>query len=151
VPHLRSSWSKKRVIAELRARAAKAVRGSDRNLVAASMRYFGSMVAARRAAGLSERASMTWSRERVIATLQARAKRGELAVREPLESACVRHFGSVSAARGAANVDGIILAWPKPVLRKALRGTAFNRIRGALARAAARCFGSVQRARESRG
>jgi len=99
---LRTTWSEERIVAELQARAERGDHALDRNLKAACERYFGSVLAARRAAKATK--PPLWTRERVIATLKERAAKGELAISGKLADACSRYFGSIPEARRAAGV-----------------------------------------------
>lgn len=102
------TWSRERVIEALR-RAAAANRTRRRELssglVCACMRYFGSLFAAREAAGIAH-PRPGWTRERVLEELRARLRRGGVLVKAQvggaLSSAAGRCFGSFTAAREAA-------------------------------------------------
>jgi hypothetical protein len=103
--------------------------------VAACIEHFGSVTAARAAASRGQR-QRTWSKETLIAELQARARRGLAGVGRLLRDPAVRLFGSTDAAlRAAAQVP--------------LDHRARNRRRGEDRQA--RVGGEVRRVRRSSG
>jgi hypothetical protein len=112
-------WDKHTIAFELRARAAEreplnsgGLQKDDAGLHSACLRFFGSYVAALKAAGLDPddyRQRKPWNRERVLSGLKKRAKKKrksmeESAVRRDdaaLHRAAVRHFGSFKVAIAA--------------------------------------------------
>jgi len=94
---VRTGWTQERLIEALRERARRGDYG--RSLHRPCIQLFGSMAAARRAAGTSK----GWTPERVIASIRGRAKQGR-PVGAALRAACKRRFGSVDAAYKAARV-----------------------------------------------
>lgn len=112
-------WDKHTIVFELRARAAEreslnsgALQKDDAGLHSACLRFFGSYLAALKAAGLNPddyRQRKSWSRQRVLSALRQRSKKkrkglDESSVRRDdaaLHRAAVRHFGSFQAALAA--------------------------------------------------
>jgi hypothetical protein len=119
-------------------------------------KLFGSVDAAIRAAGIEvtgAHGNQTWSRERVIDELQARARRGQRTLTGALHRAVQLYFGGAHAARRAAGVDGLLRApWTRQSLidelqRRARRGDSGR----TLWAACRRLFGSVAEARRAAG
>ena len=117
-------------------------------------RLFGSVDAAIRAAGIAQvvaHGNQTWSRERVIEELTARAARGETRLTRGLERAVQLHFGAAREARAAAGLSPLVRApWTRPSLirelqRRARRGESARTLWGACTR----LFGSVAAARRA--
>jgi hypothetical protein len=98
--------SKARIIAEIRACGGRYM--SDR-LQQACINYFGSIRAARAAAGMPSRLKV-WSKDAIVSELRRRAERGER-VDSNLQSVCQHHFGSLNAAREAAGVPIVGKRW----------------------------------------
>lgn len=168
-------WTKKRIVEAIQERY---VRGSairfvgfkDKALGYAARRHFGTWQAALEAAGLESRAPKhvpvrTWTRENVIATIQARTQRdGKLVAlwREDqgLYSAAKKHFGTWRQAVLAAGLQPTRKKWtPSLVIRgiharhkggMALSSIVFKED-APLAGAATRLFGSWRSALEAAG
>ncbi len=123
----------------------------------AMVRLFGSVPAAVEWAGFADwpvRAHISWTRDLVIRTLQARARTGiRLAVRGSLAGACTTYFGSVVAACHAAGVPTLRSRWSKErVVQELRRRAASSQPRDRnLESACFRYFGSVRSARRAAG
>ncbi|MEJ7599252.1 MAG: hypothetical protein WKG01_15205 [Kofleriaceae bacterium] len=143
-------WSRRRVIAELRARAAAGIRRSDATLQEAATLYFGSMRAARAAARVPQLRGV-WSKERVVTELRAL---GERFPDRNLAVACERLFGGVVAARRAAGVAAPPPKWSAErvieVLRTRARGGELS-VEEPLLSACLRQFGTLAAARRAAG
>jgi hypothetical protein len=149
------TWSKARVLAEIRECVAQGIENLPKPLQAASAQHFGSIRAAREAAGAPSRLKI-WSREGIIEALRENAARGE-PIDANLWAACKRHFGSTAAAQRAAGVPS-----RSPSLLRASRADILKEVRrhvrrtGAglprsLAHACRHHFGSVAAARAAAG
>jgi hypothetical protein len=104
-------WTRASLIEELR-RLARGTRLTTRQaggaLLVATQRHFGSFSEACRAAGLEVRTTRHWTRAEVIDALRARAAEGSVTsdrVTPALRHACVKHFGTFTAARRAADIE----------------------------------------------
>jgi hypothetical protein len=97
VPVRTAAWTPQRVRKALRAPGGEPL---DPGLVAACIDHFGSVTAARAAA-----VQRSWSKAKVIAELQARARRGLTGVGRLLREPAVRLFGSTDAALRAAQAE----------------------------------------------
>lgn len=115
-------WSKQRVI-ELLHLGAMTSSSMTPGLAAAAHRYFGSMRAARTAAGLPQ-LRPHWTRERVIAVLRKWSFRGVSDIPRGLREQCKRFFGGVVAARAAANVSVARRLWSRERVIAELRDVA---------------------------
>jgi len=139
---VQTGWTEERLIEALREQARRGDHG--RSLHRPCIQIFGSMAAARRAAGTSK----GWTPERVIAALRERAKQGRPAG-DALRAACKRRFGSVEAAYQAARVARL----GKPHLLgliRASRGRVLKLDRAVRAECRER-FGSTEAARRAAG
>ena len=126
-------WSKQRVIEVLQTRhrqghAMSTVWKDDATLYATAKRYFGSWRNAMQAAGLEVQRNR-WTKESVIAAIQARQQQG-LPLRNvdktdsALTQAASRHFGGWAAALSAAGIDvstGRI--WTRQAVVKAIQAS----------------------------
>ena len=130
----------------------------------AAKKHFGTWHNALRAAGLPAREHRTWSREKVLATICAIDNQGQSLARvwrtdKPLFQAAVRYFGNWENAMRAAGQDprprrrwtrdqviDELLAWHHTSVSTDLRHDD-----PALAGAASRLFGSIDRAFEAAG
>ncbi len=111
---LRRQWSQDEILSEIKSRiengsSLNCADPNNRNLGAASVRYFGSWRGALKAAGF-ERPQRQWSRELILTEIKQRLELGaSLRSDEPnntkLASAATRNFGSWNAARQAAGED----------------------------------------------
>lgn len=116
------TWDRNTIIFELRARArdaeplsSGALQQDDPGLHAAAIRYFGLYDKALRAAKLDPsqlRRRRAWTRQQVIQSLKAAARQrrriSDTAIRRhdsALYGACIRFFGSFTAARKAARIS----------------------------------------------
>jgi hypothetical protein len=102
VRHGNQRWTRDSVIAELQARAARGEPTLSRGLQRAVQLYFGGAPAARAAAGLRPLLRVAWTQQSLVQELQRRGRRGDSG--HTLWRACKRLFGSVEAARQAAEV-----------------------------------------------
>jgi len=138
----RPRWTKERAIEALRDRARRGDAGHPLHRICVQL--FGSMAAARRAAGTSK----GWTPERVIVMIREVANRGRPAG-NVLRAQCVRRFGSVDAAYKAAGVarpgKGQLLA-----LIRTSAGHVLNLDRAVRAECRER-FGSTEAARRAAG
>jgi hypothetical protein len=154
-PFVRAVWSKERVIAALRERAARGEYGIDKPLMSACTTLFGTVKAARMAAGTPSSRPRVWSKERVIGALREHAARGEYALDPKFKAACHHLFGSIKAARMAAGTPSSPpRAWSAERVVRELRQRAAAgelRIDEPLANACTRYFGSVPQARSAAG
>jgi molybdenum-dependent DNA-binding transcriptional regulator ModE len=146
------TWSRARVIEELRARSRRGEVTLTRGLHRAVQRYFGGAHAARKAAGVPALLRAPWTKASLIEELQRRARRGDAGSR--LWAPCKRLFGSVRAARAAARVPATqrtkgMLAWSKVELLAELRRRARSRrqLGRGLTEGLRRQFGSLSAAR----
>lgn len=98
----RRRWSRKDVLVALRAYADRGVPAGA--LAQAAQKYFGSIAAAREAAGLP-RLRTAWSEQVVIQKLRGLAARGVYTPDPNLREACIRIFGGVREAREAAGIE----------------------------------------------
>ncbi|MEO8554161.1 MAG: hypothetical protein ABI678_29500, partial [Kofleriaceae bacterium] len=112
-------YTKEAIVKRLRREAAKGSDLREKSLLKvlkmeAVRREFGSLREALIAAGLGEQLArrkhggLKWSRERVIAELQARAMRGEHVLPSRLHRVVQAYFGGVEGARRAAGVPSPI-------------------------------------------
>ena len=105
-------WSPERVIAELQAltKGVERIRWKEVQPILKQMcrKYFGSMVAARAAAGLPEPRRL-WTREQVIQLLQAQSP--DVPYPRDLISAAQAHFGTWLAALDAAGIAARSRHW----------------------------------------
>jgi hypothetical protein len=168
-PPGRPSWSPGRLVAELRARfrrgQATTCATLPQALATACVRHFGSIPAARAAAGLRVASRTAWSRQRIVAELRALARRRQRITIETtgrrLYRACVQHFGSMDAAldaAGFARSAPLAKRWTKPQVRRALRALAGDgrpvserRAGPELAASIAEHFGTFQAAARAAG
>lgn len=116
-------WSRERVITTLRERASAELHAPTEELARAARRYCGGLEAARKEAGvpssvaarMQRRRELSggskpptptrgWSRDRVIAVLRERAKRGLHTPTSQIYQAARRYFGGIEYARAAARV-----------------------------------------------
>jgi hypothetical protein len=113
-------------------------------------RHFGSVAAARSAAGMEPvPSSKRWSKQTVIAEIRKQVARGERFAPR-LASACIAYFGSLNAAREAAGVPTVKKRWSRDSVIAELqrrRGIADTRLR----RAAQNKFGSMHAAYAAAG
>lgn len=100
--HGNQKWSRERVIEELKALAARGETRLSRALQHAVQLHFGGAAVAREAAGLAPLVRAAWTAPALIKELQRRARSGEPS--RGLSGACKRLFGSVDAARAAAEL-----------------------------------------------
>jgi hypothetical protein len=124
VTHGNQKWTRESVIEELKAREARGEVTLTRGLQRAVQLYFGGAHAARAAAGLAPMLRMAWTKESLVKELQRRARRGDSG--HTLWIACKRLFGSVAAARAAADVPARqrepgMAAWDRRALLAELR------------------------------
>jgi hypothetical protein len=162
-------WSKPALVAELRRRIRKRQQ-LGRGLTEGLRRQFGSLNAARAAAGGAGRGGGTsaraapggvgratadppsgwrrWSRAQVLAKLRAWSERGGR-LHNDVTLACQHHFGSVERARVAANLPRLVVAWTPARIRRALREPGFDVLDPAFVAACISHFGSVTAARAS--
>jgi hypothetical protein len=174
-PAPRRAWTRAEVVGELRRTAGNA--SGKNGLRAACARHFGSLDAARIAAGVlpsrgrgagaaaarrprrvsqartAARAIVApgwvqrWTRERILEELRRCGGRRPAAT---LSAACVRHFGSLDAARDVAGLAGTgKLQWTAAKALERLRAGGATPVDGALGYACARFFGSVKAARRA--
>jgi len=144
------SWSKDRILTELRARVVE--RRPLGGIAPAAKRIFGTIAAAREAAGVPLDLRRTWSRERVIRELRA-------ATEEPgpldsnLAAACKRYFGSITDARKAAGVARARPPWTQDRVIDEVRAAwqSATPVGNHLGRVARAMFGSLNAAREAAG
>lgn len=147
-------WSRRSVLRELRARAARNDHGiAGIALYGACRRYFGSLAAARRAAGIPNPRQIgpRASREEVMRVLRERAQAAELSVPTNLAHAVQLYFGSARAARRAAGVDAIVRSWTKAQIISYFGRHPNAPAKGALADVCRRHFGSLIQARVAAG
>jgi len=157
------AWSKPELLAELRRRASKRQQ-LGRGLTEGLRRQFGSLAAARALAGIAVRGAAAsarprvvvdrgdprgWSRDEVIARLQAWSVRGGRRMRGELAVACKHHFGSVARACTQANVSVVAVEWTADRIQQALRERGFDVGNPAFVAACIHHFGSVTAARAS--
>ncbi len=113
----------------------------------ACRRRFGSLNAAREAAGLQV-LTRRWSKSTIVAAIRALAGSSISSAGDAFRAACRHHFGSVAAAYKAARAQPAHRTWSPDVIVRALR--AWSRRRGPmpedLPRAAKRHFGSLNAA-----
>jgi hypothetical protein len=100
--HGNQKWSRERVIEELGALARRGETRLPRALQHAVQLHFGGAAAAREAAGLAPLVRAAWTAPSLIKELQRRARTGETS--RGLSGACKRLFGSIAAARAAAEL-----------------------------------------------
>lgn len=144
---LHRTWSRQEVIEALR--RGDPATGSLRNGCHAN---FGSVAAARTAAGLPSRLQRdtVWTEDRVIEALREYVRAGGRKLPHALESACAARFGSVTAARQAAGVPVLRRRqWTKETLVREIQK--HGGLPVALFRAIKRFFGSTQAARQAAG
>jgi len=104
------SWDRARVLRELRANARRGIDVVTPKLRHACFTYFGSIRAARTAAGLAQLAREPWTKEALLDELRRRARRGDFGA--DLRSAARRLFGSIENARRVAGIAGPVRVWP---------------------------------------
>jgi hypothetical protein len=138
----RPRWTKERLIEALRDRARRGDAGQPLHRICVQL--FGSMAAARRAAGTSK----GWTPERVIVMIREVANRGRPAG-NALRAQCVRRFGSVDAAYKAAGVARPGKAQLLELIRTSA-GNVLNTDRAVRAECRER-FGSTEAARRAAG
>ena len=124
VTHGNQRWNRETVIEELKARGARGDVTLTRGLQRAVQLYFGGAHEARAAAGLPPLLRTVWTKESLIKELRRRARRGDSG--HTLWTACKRLFGSVAAAREAAEVPAMqrepsMAAWDRRALLGELR------------------------------
>jgi hypothetical protein len=102
VPETATPWTPQRIRKVLRE---PGVDHADPELVAACIDHFGSVTAARAAAERQQRRRQ-WTKELVIAELQARSRRGLKGLGRLLRDPAIRLFGSAEAALHAAAHTG---------------------------------------------
>ena len=165
---VRSRWSKRIVIEEIRSRQQRGEALSktwreDERLFAAATRHFGSWADAMRAAGFEPIPRERWSQRRVLERLQAWASRGGTRRRQRadhnLTAAACRLFGSYQAALKAAGLEPSQRFWTESrvvakIQDRYIAGaplTAPALVERSLAVAAKRRFGSWPAAVEAAG
>jgi hypothetical protein len=148
------TWSVQRIIDELRAVEARGDKAVDRFLKAACIRYYGSVSAARRAAGI-ERVPK-WTPERVIEHLRTMVSNGQIWIRTPFSTMARWVFGDLETAYRSAGIDEIVMSWPKSKLLRVLREQRprpyqWGYVHRLVREACVRAFGSVSAAFEAAG
>jgi hypothetical protein len=149
--HGNLKWTRERVIAELKARAARGETRLTRGLQRAVQLYFGGAHAAREAAGLAPLVRIAWTKPSLVKELQRRARRGDRG--RALWSACIRLFGSVAVARAAAGLPAAgragMASWARRALLAELRRRLETRqpLGRGLTAGLRREFGSLEAAR----
>jgi hypothetical protein len=150
--HANQKWSRERVIEALQARAKLGKLTLTRALASAVQLYFDGAHAARAAAGIPTLLRAPWTKPSLIEELQQRARRGDSG--SALGAACKRLFGSVAAARRAADVPATqrskgMAEWDKPALLAELRRRSRKRqpLGRGLTAGLRRQFGSLAAAR----
>jgi hypothetical protein len=154
--HGNLKWTRARVIDELKARAARGELRLSRRLQRAAQLYFGGAHAARAAAGLASPARTRRKRRRTGAGPWTR-RRLQRALRAPavdladpdLVAACVRQFGSVTAAHAALARGRGRRRWTRATVIAELQARSQRGLKGVgrLLRApAVRLFGSTEAA-----
>jgi hypothetical protein len=117
-------WSRRKVIALLKFRAARGPVILDGRTAALCARYLGGVKKARALVGFAKPPpadARPWTRDRIVEDLQRLAKAGRTLVWTELRDGIQRVFGSLAAARAAAGVDEILAKqWSTPRLRGAL-------------------------------
>jgi hypothetical protein len=155
------AWSKPRLLAELRRRIRQRLQLS-RGLSEGLRRQYGSLTAARAAAGVGAARRGAGGRTRAAAKLGIRspawtpdrirrALRAKTAgVAAPaFVAACIEHFGSVTAARADAARGQRQRVWSKATVIRELRARASRGLKGVgrlLREPAVRLFGSTEAA-----
>lgn len=154
--HANQTWSRERVIEEVRARTRRGEVTLTRALHRAAQRYFGGAHAARKAAGVPALLRSAWTKASLMEELRRRARAGDSGSR--LWAACKRLFGSVYAARRAAGVPATqrtegMVAWSKPEMLAELRRRTRRRrqLGRGLTEGLRRQFGSLAAARALAG
>jgi hypothetical protein len=169
-----AGWNREALIAELRRRT-RGRRQLGRGLTEGLRRQFGSLEAARAAAGVMTRREAAaraaapgtgpavnagsrgtpvlrgarwrrWSREEVLEKLAAWSAAGGR-LRGDLQLACKHHFGSVAHAAAAAGLERVAIRWTPARIRKALHEPGFDVADPAFVAACIDHFGSVTAAR----
>lgn len=113
------SWDRARVIKELREHARRRPGRLDPRLLGACANYFGSVGAARVAAGVSPLRRADWTKPALLEELRDRARRGDTGA--DLRKQACRLFGSLPNARRLAGVAAPRPWTPQRVLEE-LRG-----------------------------
>lgn len=113
------TWDRERIIRELRARARQSVHTLTVKLHNACVVYFGTVNAARAAAGVPQLLRAPWTKEELIAELRKRARRGDFGA--DLKTCARRLFGSIANARRVAGVPGPVRVWSRQRVIEALR------------------------------
>jgi hypothetical protein len=146
-PRTPRRWTRAAIVAELR-RIGGA--GGGKALGAACVAYFGSVAAARAAAGVPAAAREKWTQ---AATLEEVRQRGGRRIAGSVAHACRRHFGSIGAARIAAGVDGPARGrdWSPERVVTELRAQPARGASPAVRSYATKYFGSVAQARAAAG
>jgi hypothetical protein len=114
------TWSRARIIAELQAGERQGTPTVTRKLEQACVAYFGSVSAARAAAGVRQLLRAPWTKQELVKELQKRARRGDFGA--DLRSAARRLFGSIANARKVAGVAGPEGVWTRQLVIAELRG-----------------------------
>jgi len=119
VSPVQRTWSKHAIIAEIRRQLAAGDDRFDRTFQGVARHHFGSMNAAREAAGAPV-LRRRWSRALVVRELRALGA-APLVQSSALWNACFRHFGSVAAARRAAGLPARRQTWSRERVLDELR------------------------------
>lgn len=104
------SWDRAGVLRELRANARRGIETVTRKLFHACVMYFGSVRAARTAAGLPMLVREPWTKETLLDEFRRRARGGDYGA--DLEPMARRLFGSIDNARRVAGVAGPVRIVP---------------------------------------
>ncbi|MBE7449236.1 MAG: hypothetical protein HS111_10155 [Kofleriaceae bacterium] len=159
------AWTRDQVVKELHAHAAKGRRTTatlPKALRAVMVAQFGSVDAARTAAGIEVQVRRRWTRERVVEELRAHAVEGRTSTKQlpPMLWVAMRSlFGGAHAARAAAGIEGppTVRRWTRDRVVEELRAHAASgristsQLPDTLCDAMSALFGGVQAARAAAG
>jgi hypothetical protein len=153
LPSTRSTWTKPLIIEAIRKLDGKSIHKANPSLAVACQKQFGSIDAARIAAGLAPSGRIRWSRTMIIRELRDWAQRGRPRLSSKLCRASSSFFGSLEAACGAAGVAPRVQRWTPARILDRLKDAARTKARlpVPLALACRRYFGSITAARAAAG
>ena len=149
-----TDWTRARLMAELRQRRAQGIVTLTPKISEACIAHFGSVFAAREAAGVPHIIRKPWTQATLIVEFQQRARRGDVGA--DLCYAARRLFGSIAKARHAAGAPLLRRGWTHREKQQVLDGlreavALASQISHALALQAVRHFGSMAQARKAAG
>lgn len=149
-----ADWTRASLLAELQQRASQGLVALPPKLSEACQAHFGSVFAAREAAGVTRLIRRPWTKATLIAEFQQRARRGDVGA--DLNFAARRLFGSIAKARQAAGAPLLRRGWTPWEKQQVLAGLreavdVATQLSPALTSQAIKHFGSMAKARKAAG